>query len=104
MLIKTAAVIPTINGERAEGMDPNSDMRPGLPPPWLIPHCRKCRLPCERFTIDYLYSEWYLPLQWQCCGRTGGEKVARDEVLWKSRRGGGLIWVNDETRLSNVRK
>ena len=98
MLIKVAAPRP----ER-EGMDPDSPLAPGQPPPWLAPHCRSCGLPCERFTIDYVSSPFYLPIQFTCCGRTGGYNVPRDEVLYKSKHG-GAVWVNQPRIKANARR
>lgn len=89
MLILTKAPVPEL-----QGMSLDSPLAPGHPPPWLVPHCRSCGVPVEEFTIDYVSSEWHLPIQWRCCGRTGGLKVPRDQALYASRHGGGLIYVN----------
>jgi hypothetical protein len=86
----------------AEGMDVNAvDVRLGQPPPWLIPHCRQCRVPVERFTVDYLRSPHFIPVQFQCHGKTGGIHIPASQVLHSSRTG-EAIWVFNETR-TNVR-
>lgn len=86
----------------SDGMDPGSPLAPGRPPPWISPHCRRCRLPCERFTIDPVSSSFYLAIQWVCCGRTGGTKVPVSEVLYKSKHG-GAVWVNEPKVKANAR-
>lgn len=80
----------------ASGMDPESELQPGEPPPWVIPHCRSCGLPVEQFTVDWVSTPDKLPIQWICCGRSGGYYIPRDEVLYKSKNG-GIVWVNDVT-------
>lgn len=97
-LIKVKAPVPLLGGRRVEGMMPGSPLEPGAPPPWIIPHCAKCRLPVERFTVDWISSPHYLPVQFQCHGQTGGHYVPRDEALYKSQHG-GITWVFTETKV-----
>lgn len=100
MLIKLAAPKPKNRfGHFAEAMDPNaaSPLEPGRPPPWISPHCRSCGLPVEWFTIDWVASPFFLPIQWGCCGKTSGTKIPASEVLYKNRHG-GAIWVNEPRR------
>ena len=90
MLIKVAAPRPETEGMVANAEHP---LAPGQPPPWIAPHCWKCRLPVERFTIDWIASPFYLPVQYECCGKTGGLRISAEEVLFKNKHG-GVIWVN----------
>ena len=99
MLIKLAAPPPKLNGVHAEGMMPDSPLAPGHPPPWVIPHCRKCNLPVETFTIDWIASPHWLPIQFSCHGQTSGMKVPREQALHMSKHGGAL-WVFEETKVS----
>ncbi len=103
MLILTKAPPPKRLGVRAEGMMPDSPLAPGQPPPWIMPHCRKCGIVVETFTIDWVASPFYLPIQFTCHGKTGGMKVPASEVLWKSKNG-GIIWVFDETKVSHAKR
>ena len=90
-LILTAPKRPVI-----EAMNPNAiELTPGQPPPFLVPHCRQCGVPVERFTIGWLSSPWYLPVDFQCHGRTGGLKIPHLDVIRASREG-GLLWVFQE--------
>jgi len=88
-------------GFRAEGMVVGkTDVTPGEPPPFLIPYCRSCDAMVERFTIDYIASPFYVPIQFQCHGATGGLKVSYIDVLRASREG-GLLWVFNETKVKH---
>lgn len=105
MLIKLGAPVPTLDGQRTEGMVANAtDLRPGAPPPWVVPHCWNCRVPVERFTVDWIASPFYLPIQVQCHGKTTGLRIPAEEVLFRSRRAGGVIWAFTETRTRNGRR
>lgn len=77
-----------------QGMVAGAPVGPGRPPPWLIPHCLRCRQPVEEFTLDPVASWYRVSVQWTCCGRTGGTHLSVDEVLYKQKHGGDLIWVN----------
>jgi hypothetical protein len=92
MLIKVAAPPPMLDGYRCEAMVPESPLAPGHPPPWIIPHCRSCGVMVERFTINWVSSPHYLPVEYQCHGKTGALRIPREEVLWKSMNG-GIVWV-----------
>lgn len=87
---------------KEEGMHPDNPLEPGFAPPLLSPHCHKCQLPVERFTVDYVSSPYYAGIQFECHGSTGGMKVPHEEVLYKSRNG-GAIWVFTETKVSRGR-
>lgn len=90
MLVKVAAPRPDHEGMVADSAHP---LAPGHAPPLVAPYCFKCKLPVESFTVDWVSSPYYLPIQWRCCGRTGGTRIPHDEVLLK-RRTGGHVWVN----------
>jgi hypothetical protein len=92
MLIKVAAPPPMLDGYRCEAMVPGSTLGPGVPPPWIIPHCRSCGVMVERFTCEWVSSPWYMPLSFQCHGKTGFINIPAAEVLHKSKHG-GIIWV-----------
>lgn len=93
MLIKQGYVHRT-----SEGMDDTSDGAPESPPPWMSPHCRSCGLPVERFTIPRETRTFFVPLEYECCGKTGGMWVPTDEAVFKSRFG-GVLWVNGSERI-----
>ena len=95
-LIVTKPKRPLWRGRHAEGMTNTLDIREGAPPPWIAPHCSKCRLPVERFTVDWIASPHYVAIQYQCHGRTGGTRVSREEVLYKAAHG-GAVWVFKES-------
>lgn len=103
-LILLKAPPPLVRGRRAEGMDVtnNGDVTPGRPPPWLIPHCWQCQVMVERFTVDWIASPFYLPIQFTCHGQTSGMKVPYSEVMRASNTG-GLLWVFTETKVSHAR-
>lgn len=85
-------------GHRAEGMIIDKvDVTPGQPPPFLIPHCWSCREMVESFTIDWIASPFFLPIQFHCHGKTGGMKVSYIDVIRASHEGGGLLWVFKES-------
>jgi len=105
MLVKVAAKVPLLSGHKVEGMVAGTkELTPGRPPPWLNPHCWQCRVPVERFTVDWIASPFYLPVQVQCHGKTTGLRIPAEEVIHKSLKGGGLIWCFTETRVSNGRR
>lgn len=101
MLINVAAprpkiILPDGTVAAAEGMVAgSSSVEPGAPPPWIIPQCAQCRVPVERFTVDYIASPHYLPIQFSCHGRTSGMKVPLNHVL-KASSEGGQLWVFTE--------
>lgn len=76
-----------------------SNLIPGSRPPLVVPYCRCCERPAERFTYNRPESPYYLDIEAECCGITQGCRVSTDEVmrllrnnehLWLSeRRGGG---------------
>lgn len=105
MLITLTAPLPKLaNGMHGEGMVYGSAaVEPGRPPPWIIPHCFECRVPVERFTVDWIASPFYLPIQFSCHGRTGGLKVPYNEVLKASKGEGGQLWVFTE-KMINARR
>ena len=97
MLVGVKAPKPIHKGLVWEGMMHGKvDVTPGTPPPFLVPHCRQCGVMVERFTIDWIASPHYVPIQFQCHGRTSGMKVSYTEVM-RAAREGGLLWVFTET-------
>ena len=97
-LILLKAPVPTLDGYRAEGMDvTKSSVDLGQPPPWIMPHCWSCQVPVERFTIDWIASPFYLPIQFSCHGKTGGMKIPYLKVREASNTG-GILWVFTETK------
>jgi hypothetical protein len=77
----------------AEGMDPAIEfMRPGGTPPLIVPHCRKCGIPVERFTIDPISSPFYMMLDARCHGAQQGIKISSDEVFGRKKTGQPL-WM-----------
>lgn len=84
-------------GNASEGMVyGNTDLTPGTPPPFLVPHCWQCREMVDGFTLDYASSTFWIGIQFVCHGRTGGMKVSYKDVLKAGRRG-GILWVFKET-------
>jgi hypothetical protein len=75
--------------QKSIGMDAAIDhITPGAPPPLVTPHCRKCRIPVEVFEIDPISSIFYLGIEAQCHGKTGGLKVPAEQALK-----GGIVWM-----------
>ena len=103
MLVKVAAPVPLLDGRKTEGMMADAGVDPGRPPPWIVPHCRVCNVPVERFTVDWIASPFYLPIQVQCHGKTTGLRIPSEEAIYKSKHG-GVIWAFTETRISNGRR
>jgi|GEM_PF-4313432 len=92
MLITLGAKRPQV-----EAMNPDAkEIIPGERPPLISPHCWQCQLPVERFTLDFISTPFYLSVQFQCHGRTGGTKIPAEEAVYKSRNG-GVIWVFTES-------
>ena len=97
ILIKPPTPVDEL-GMRAEGMDATRvDVTPGRPPPWLIPHCHQCGVMVERFTVDWIASPFYVPIQFQCHGKTGGTKVSYQDVMRINTNPTELLWVFTET-------
>lgn len=77
---------------------------PGTNPPWVVPYCRLCDMPAERFAVhggqrihDRLVvggtvSAYYVEIEAQCCGKTQGKKVSVDELL-RLKRDNQKLWV-----------
>lgn len=63
-------------------------VRPGGPPPLVMPHCRRCGVPVEHFTIDPISSWFYLGIDAHCHGKTGGLKVPAEQAIR-----GGIVWM-----------
>ena len=84
-------------GNAAEGMVyGKTDLTPGTPPPFLVPHCWQCREMVDAFTIDYASSIFWIGIQFRCHGRTSGMKVSYIDVL-KAGAKNGILWVFKET-------
>lgn len=95
-LILIAPKKPLMDGIHTEGMVQGADLEPGRPPPWIVPNCFQCRVPVERFTVDWVSSPFHLPIQYQCHGKTGGMKIPFSEVMRASREH-STLWVFTET-------
>lgn len=65
---------------------------PGARPPFVVPYCRLCDLPVERFTVLPVKSAYYVELEAQCCGRTQGIRMSVDELM-RAKRGGEKIYA-----------
>lgn len=86
-LIKIAAPPQPIQGMSADAI-----VRPGGQPPLVHPHCRKCGVPVERFTIDPISSWYYLGVDAQCHGKTQGIRIPVEQAL-RGRTTGEVIWM-----------
>lgn len=104
MLIQVKAPVPmNITGERSEGMVIGASVEPGRPPPWIIPHCHKCQVPVEMFTVDWIASPFYLPLQFTCHGKTSGMRIPYSDVM-RMQHTHEPIWVFTETKLNGKQR
>jgi len=75
--------------QERQGMDPAAKIvRPGGQPPLVMPHCRRCRVPVETFTIDPISSWYYLGIDATCHGKTRGIKVPVEQAIRD-----GLVWM-----------
>lgn len=91
MLVKLAAPY-----QPRQGMDAAAEIvRPGGAPPFVSPHCFRCRVPVETFTLDPISSPYYLGIDATCHGQTAGKRLSVDEVTHK-RRTGGVVWMFTE--------
>lgn len=72
-----------------QGMEPDSlIVRPGGRPPLVTPHCRRCNVPVETFTIDPISSWYYLGIDATCHGKTIGIKVPAEQAIKD-----GMVWM-----------
>lgn len=92
LLIKVAAPDQPFQGMIA---DPGHVVRPGGAPPLVHPHCRKCGVPVERFTIDPIADPHRIAIQAVCHGKTTGTYIPLAEALHK-RAWGGVLWLFEE--------
>lgn len=77
----------------SEGMDAGVDfLRPGGTPPLVVPHCRKCGIPVEHFTIDPISTPFHLSVDARCHGKQQGKKIPNDEVFGCLKTG-KLLWM-----------
>ena len=88
-LILTKAPPQPIQGMQG---DDNHIIRPGGAPPFVSPHCRVCRIPVERFTIDPISSWYYLGIQAQCHGKTSGIRIPVEQAV-HNRKTGAVTWM-----------
>lgn len=83
-------------GHAAEGMVlGKTDLTPGTPPPFLVPHCWQCQEMVDRFTLDFVSSVFNIGVQFTCHGRTSGLNVSYLDVL-RAGSQSGILWVFKE--------
>src|SRR3990167_9825066 len=49
--------------------------------PTVIPWCRRCDQPVERYAILDIRSPYYMELEGQCCGVYQGIRISVDEMM-----------------------
>jgi hypothetical protein len=82
---------PPVQPDQSMVQDNSHIIRPGGQPPFVSPHCRKCLIPVETWTIDALGSWYHLTIQVTCHGKTTGAKFGADQVT-HCRRTGEPLW------------
>lgn len=61
-------------------------------PPWVIPYCRLCDQPVERFTLGNPTNDFHaVTVEAECCGKTQGIRVTHDELM-RVKRLGEKLW------------
>ena len=75
---------------------------PGGQPPFLVPYCQLCGLPVELFTFMPIKSEFYLEVEAQCCNKTQGMRLSREDAIRLKRSNEKLFLVVKTRRTQGV--
>jgi hypothetical protein len=66
-------------------------VRPGEPPPWLIPFCASCDMPVEKFTVYPVKAEGVVDIEAQCHGKTKGCRITLEQMNALDSKGGHIV-------------
>lgn len=51
------------------------------PPPFVVPYCRRCSLPVERYAFKDTLNIHYVTIEAECCGRYQGIRISMQEAM-----------------------
>jgi len=78
-------------------------IKPGGPPPFLIPWCASCDQPVERFTFDPVVTPFYAGVQAECHGQTKGIRISSADLIARKYEGKKVVMFQKVTGANTVR-
>jgi len=67
-------------------------LQPGSEPPMIVPWCRSCDMPVEKFAMDVVTSPYYVGIHASCHGVTSSMRLSVED-LFRAKRTGEKLYV-----------